>query len=241
MTNDGYAMYSMVNDLVTANSSTPHQQARLALIGHKKDQSTDYLNLFPQWDVINADNHDSISATPIREAILDTRDENTTIDNNHHLPDAVKTTLKTLCQHQDFLSIKEEYAFVTRYRSAWDTAPYTPTFVTVDAVLLQKRPCAYDRTQNTSWQRPTRTTWWLFRPRREINRYLYSRTARRNTLKSTHSHLKKSIKHQQVFDEPYRSARGRTITHAFYIELTPNKDLEQSKVLTMPKKPFGYR
>ena len=37
--------------------------------------------------------------------------------------------------------------------------------------------------------------------------------------------LKASIKHQQVFDDPYRSARGRTITEAFYIELAPNEAL----------------
>ena len=31
-----------------------------------------------------------------------------------------------------------------------------------------------------------------------------------------------SIIKQQVFDDPYRSARGRTITHAFLIELKPD-------------------
>ena len=38
-----------------------------------------------------------------------------------------------------------------------------------------------------------------------------------------------SIKQQQVFDDPHRSARGRTITHAFYIELAPNKALPKVK------------
>jgi bifunctional NMN adenylyltransferase/nudix hydrolase len=41
--------------------------------------------------------------------------------------------------------------------------------------------------------------------------------------------LKGSIKNDQVFDDPHRSARGRTITHAFYIELAPNKQLPKVK------------
>lgn len=31
--------------------------------------------------------------------------------------------------------------------------------------------------------------------------------------------LKGSIKQSKVYDDPHRSERGRTITHAFYIEL----------------------
>jgi bifunctional NMN adenylyltransferase/nudix hydrolase len=41
--------------------------------------------------------------------------------------------------------------------------------------------------------------------------------------------LKGSIRRQQVFDSPYRSTRGRTITHAFYIELSPDTSLPKVK------------
>ena len=41
--------------------------------------------------------------------------------------------------------------------------------------------------------------------------------------------LKGSIRKQKVFDDPHRSARGRTITHAFYIELSPNSELPRVK------------
>ena len=41
--------------------------------------------------------------------------------------------------------------------------------------------------------------------------------------------LQGSIKHQMVFDDPFRSDRGRTITHAFYIELKPDKNLPKVK------------
>jgi bifunctional NMN adenylyltransferase/nudix hydrolase len=38
-----------------------------------------------------------------------------------------------------------------------------------------------------------------------------------------------SIKNQVVFDAPFRSDRGRTITHAFYIELRNEKTLPKIK------------
>ncbi len=34
-----------------------------------------------------------------------------------------------------------------------------------------------------------------------------------------------SIVSEKVFDDPHRSSRGRTITHAFYIELSPDTSL----------------
>ena len=40
--------------------------------------------------------------------------------------------------------------------------------------------------------------------------------------------LRGNIKDRKVFDDPYRSSRGRTITHAFLIHLPP--DLELPKV-----------
>lgn len=41
--------------------------------------------------------------------------------------------------------------------------------------------------------------------------------------------LRGSIKRTRVYDDPYRSARGRTITHGFYIELEPNAELPKVK------------
>ena len=38
-----------------------------------------------------------------------------------------------------------------------------------------------------------------------------------------------SLKGQRVFDDPYRSARGRTITHAFMFDLKPDTSLPKVK------------
>jgi len=47
-----------------------HRAVKIALIGHKKDQTGFYLNLFPQWHSISIENYRAISATPVREGYL---------------------------------------------------------------------------------------------------------------------------------------------------------------------------
>ena len=51
--------------------------------------------------------------------------------------------------------------------------------------------------------------------------------------------LKGSIKRQSVYDDPYRSARGRTLTHGFYIELEPSAELPKVKGSDDAKLPAG--
>ncbi|CAM4229011.1 hypothetical protein F901_02324 [Acinetobacter dispersus] len=52
----------LVNAVIQAN-------AKVGLIGHFKDESSYYLRLFPEWQMVELDSlKDSISATPMREA-----------------------------------------------------------------------------------------------------------------------------------------------------------------------------
>ena len=53
---------SLVNEVVSP-------QDKVGLIGHFKDDSSYYLKLFPEWEMVELDSlKDSISATPMREA-----------------------------------------------------------------------------------------------------------------------------------------------------------------------------
>lgn len=53
---------TLVNQVVQPN-------AKVGLIGHFKDESSYYLALFPEWEMVELDSlRDSISATPMREA-----------------------------------------------------------------------------------------------------------------------------------------------------------------------------
>nr|WP_300312171.1 adenylyltransferase/cytidyltransferase family protein [Halomonas sp.] len=51
---------------IVANLSAACSAPRITLVGHHKDATGFYLDLFPQWARLNLENHLSISATPIR-------------------------------------------------------------------------------------------------------------------------------------------------------------------------------
>ena len=63
---DDQKWVKLVKELV-ADKTPAH--AKIGLIGHFKDESSYYLELFPNWTLVELDSlKDSISATPMREA-----------------------------------------------------------------------------------------------------------------------------------------------------------------------------
>jgi len=222
-----------VAGLVTAHYTTPHRSPRIALIGHRKDQSGFYLNLFPHWHSIAVENYRHISATPVRERFFGSKASDDELERNAiaaALPPPVAQWLEDFAGTSPaYRRICDEIAFVHTYRKAWDNAPYAPTFVTVDAVVIQSgHILLIERRAN-----PGRGLWALpggFVDQQERLLDACLRELREETrLKVPAPVLKGSIRRQAVFDDPYRSARGRTITHAFYIELEPNQVLPKVK------------
>ena len=219
-----------VSGLVTAHHSAPHQPARIALIGHKKDHTGFYLNLFPQWQSIGVENHQSISATPLRELFFSAQRETLLAAEDSPLPQAVRQWLEDFAAEEEaYQQISDEIAFVRRYKEAWQAAPYAPTFVTVDALVVQSgHILLVERRAN-----PGKGLWALpggFVDQDERLLDACLRELREETrLKVPAPVLKGSIKRQQVFDDPHRSARGRTITHAFLIELEAAASLPKVK------------
>ena len=219
-----------VNGLVTAHHGVPHKAAKVGLIGHSKDQSSFYLNLFPQWGAVQVGNYKGLSATPIRQAVFAEQGEAYVADKVAEVvPESVQKGLAEYVKTDVYKETKEEHAFVDKYKQAWEAAPYAPTFVTVDAVVVQSGHVLMVERK----ARPGKGLMALPGGFVDGNEKLIDaclRELREETrLKVPAPVLKGSIKDQQVFDDPHRSARGRTITHAFYIELAPSSDLPKVK------------
>ncbi|MCO1336291.1 bifunctional nicotinamide-nucleotide adenylyltransferase/Nudix hydroxylase [Microbulbifer sp. OS29] len=223
---------SSVTGIVTAHHSIPHRPPKIALIGHHKDHTGFYLNLFPQWDSLSVENHSEISATPIREALFSDEAESALSKLKHEcaLPARSADILREfIAINPAYGEIREEMAFIQRYKSSWARAPYPPTHVTVDAVVIQSGHILLIERRAF----PGRGLWalpggFVDSGERLIDACL--RELREETrLKIPTPVLKGSIRRQAVFDEPYRSARGRTITHAYYIELEASQQLPKVK------------
>ncbi|HED33639.1 MAG TPA: bifunctional nicotinamide-nucleotide adenylyltransferase/Nudix hydroxylase [Gammaproteobacteria bacterium] len=222
---------STINGLVTAHYGVPHKTPKVGLIGHSKDQSSYYLNLFPQWGAVNVENYERVSATPIREAIFAADKGNACIGEQikRLLPQSTQQNVNNFCTTQAYIDIKDEHQFVARYKQAWQGAPYAPTFVTVDAVVVQSgHVLMVERKARPGKGLLALPGGFVDEGEKLVDACL--RELREETrLKVPLPVLKGSINSQEVFDDPHRSARGRTITHAFYIELVPDKALPKVK------------
>ena len=229
---------STVHGFVTAHYDTPHKKPKIALIGHNKDQTSFYLNLFPQWGSVAIDNVDGISATPLREMYFGVSSEeltkNTDMVNRLEsiaplLPSNVVETLRVFSQKDDFRTIKSEHEFIANYKKSWSGSPYEPTFVTVDAVVIQSgHVLLVERRARPGKGLMALPGGFLEKDEKLLDACL--RELKEETkLKVPIPVLKGSLKFSKVFDDPYRSARGRTITHAFYFELEPSNELPKVK------------
>ncbi len=210
--------------------------ASVALIGFQKDHSSYYLSMFPQWDSISVAGYMGISATPIRVKLFTVTDRNEFADAVDSLvPRNVLNFLLDFRQHADYADICAEYEHVRKYREAWQAAPYEPTFVTVDACVVQAGHVLLVKRKGF----PGRGLWAL--PGGFINTYekiedaVIRELKEETRIKVPAPVLRGSIRANQVFDHPYRSSRGRTITHAYLIHLTPSPMGDPKRNLALPE------
>lgn len=190
---------------------------KIGLIGCKKDQSSYYLNYFPQWDMIPTDHIADVDATTVRSEYF---------DNNFFAwrdYDLISPSLKKYLQEwsktKEYQSLKKEYQFIQKYKQGWETSPYPPTFITTDAVVIQSGHILLIQRKSA----PGENLWALpggFVNQDETIENAVIRELREETkLKVPDPVLKGSIIGNKIFDAPNRSLRGRTITNAYAFEL----------------------
>ncbi|MEC7118936.1 MAG: bifunctional nicotinamide-nucleotide adenylyltransferase/Nudix hydroxylase [Pseudomonadota bacterium] len=188
--------------------------AKIGLIGHAKDRSSYYLSLFPHWQSVSVPNYHNLSATPIRDSYL-----LGAMPQPSDVPNSTLQCLQQFKQTAQFGVLQEEAWFIDKYKKQWERSPYPPTFVTVDAVVVQAGHILLVERQAM----PGRGLWALpggFIHTKESLLDACIRELREETrLKVPDPVLRGSMHAQRTFDDPYRSARGRTITQAFYFEL----------------------
>lgn len=227
-----------VNGLIASYHSQLHQKPKIGLIGHSKDQTSYYLNLFPQWHSVSVENYQGISATPLRETLLSANEARDNSDFHQSLPKPVSEWLDSFQQTQTFNQLQEEHHFVLKYKQRWADAPYTPTFLTVDAIVVQSGHVLMVERKAKPGKGLMALPGGFVRENETLIDACIRELREETKLKIPPPVLKGSIKKQQVFDDPNRSSRGRTITHAYYIELQPNQTLPKVKGCDDARKAF---
>ncbi len=191
----------------------------VGLIGHSKDSTSYYLNIFPRWkNHVEVEDVGGINATDIRKVMFE---ENAGLAALLTMPEQARAeVLKILMTNKDsWDTLIKEYQMVKKYKEAWKVAPFPPTFMTVDAVVIQSGHILLVKRGDM----PGKGLWALpggFLNQDETMLDGAIRELKEETkIKVPVPVLKGSIKGSKTFDAPNRSSRGRTITQAFHIDL----------------------
>lgn len=204
-----------VADLQQQVSNITQDSNSVALIGHKHDRSSYYLELFPQWTFVSMDNVDSLP--------------HATIIRNHYFQD--EEDFKTFCHPktieylesfrstEDYKDIKASFDDLNLYKSKWKSAPFPPIFLTVDSVVIKSGHLLLVRRKGP-YGRGLLALPGGFLNQDEITRVATLRELKEETsIKLATDLLDASIVEEKVFQHPERSLRGRTVTFAYLINL----------------------
>lgn len=222
-----------VQNVVHGAISWSADPIRIGLIGHEKDGTSYYLKIFPTWDNISVPNVDGINATDIREMMFDRRGPDITSYMPYEAYRSLVHTILNISQvNGAWETLLKEYQMIQKYKESWKAAPFPPTFVTVDAVVVQSGHVLLVK----RGAMPGKGLWAL--PGGFLNqgetmldgaiRELKEETKIKLPLRMLESMKRLGIP-SKTFDAPHRSQRGRTITQAFYIDLGFDEKLPKVK------------
>lgn len=187
----------------------------VTLFGPNKDRTTFYLSLFPQWKSYNSLIVPGIDATSLR-ALYFSHDLPAL---TKHVPDPVLQELRLQTTSQEYIDLQGEFAHVAAYKEAWKVAPYAPTFVTTDAVVIKSGHVLVVRRKCQPGKGLLALPGGFLTQSEQIIDGCIRELKEETGLAISASDLKDRIVDQRVFDHPDRSLRGRTITHAFAFNL----------------------
>jgi bifunctional NMN adenylyltransferase/nudix hydrolase len=201
---------------------------KIAVIGHKKDDSSFYLDMFPQWEYENVDEIAPLSAVNIRDLYFK-RNANMEFIRGV-VPETTFVYLDAFKDTEAYEQIIREREFLIEHNKQYASLKYPPIFSTADAVVF----CAGHVLMIKRRAEPGKGLWAL--PGGYVNANTDKsvedaaiRELREETMiKVPAPVLRGSIVRSRVFDAIDRSPRGRIITHAFHIQL-PDGELPKVK------------
>ena len=210
--------------------ASKHNCKKIAVIGHNKDHSSYYLNYFPQWHFVE------MSAYPSAKDVIDsTKIRQLMFSNQTSFVDSVLPKMDYGNQVRQFIDTKEfaelqrEWDYIQEYKRKWSAAPYEPTFVTVDAVVEQSGHILLIKRGEFPGKGLWATPGGFINPNEKIRDAVIRELREETRLKIPEKVLRGSIRHYDVFDDPDRSLRGRTITHVFSFKLDDASELPKVK------------
>ncbi len=194
---------------------------RCAILCPRKDDSTYYLKYFSDIEQLEIPIVSGFNATDIRDIFFTnpnqfeeySSDLGITQQTHKYLIDWKKNNT------EEYERISREFRIVRDYKDAWSIAPYAPTFVTTDVVIVSCNHVLLIKRKSAPGEGLYALPGGFLNQNERIIDGAIRELKEETKIKVPEKVLLGSIKAKEVFDAPDRSLRGRTITHAFYIEL----------------------
>jgi bifunctional NMN adenylyltransferase/nudix hydrolase len=201
---------------------------KVGIIGHKKDDSSFYLDMFPQWGFEDVELIEFLSAVDIRDLYFKNSVNYKFIKGV--LPETTYDFLLDFAHTDEYRQIIKEREFVETYKKQYASLPYPPIFSTADAVVVQSGHILMVKRR----AEPGKGLWALpggyvnANTDKSVEAAMLRELREETQIKVPAPVLKGSIVRSKVFDAIGRSPRGRIITHAFHIQL-PDGELPKVK------------
>jgi len=206
-----------VQDALAKLAGSPH--ARIVLVGHRKDPTSEYLNDFPGWPLHDVGRQGEVHGKALR-AVLYSADSLAAAlaALASQVPASMLDFLRSWAQMPFLAKLREEWAELAQEHEKWATAPYPPVFVTVDAVVRIAQQVLLIRRGRPPGKGLLALPGGFIDPRETAYQSAVRELQEETGFRLLPSEMEHAMKAMRVFDHPDRSQRGRVITHAFYFD-----------------------
>lgn len=207
------------------NTLHGYNDIKIGLIGCDKDHSSFYLKLFPQWDSIDVSNYNNLNSTIIRNSYFS---GHSYWEDSQITPISTYRFLNEFKEFNTYNFLVEEQNFIKRYKSAWN-GPYKPIFSTVDSVVIQSGHILLVKRKARPGKGQLALPGGFVQQSEKLEDAVIRELREETKIKVPDPVLRGSIVNIKVFDDPHRSTRGRTITHAYLFNLNNQTTLPKVK------------
>jgi bifunctional NMN adenylyltransferase/nudix hydrolase len=172
---------------------------------------------FPQWKFFQQQDIEHMPhATTIRDMYF-THD----VGYKSHVHQNVASYLENFVNTVSFADLKASYKYIMEYRAAWTPprVPYPVIFTTVDSVVIKSGHVLVVRRKGFPGRGQIALPGGFLNQDETITAGYLRELKEETKIKLDKKTLESSTIASKVFDYPKRSLRGRTITHAYLIDL----------------------
>lgn len=190
------------------------EDSKVKLIGHFKDDSSYYLKMFPQWELVEVPNYFQANSRDIRRELFESGKVDSPL-----VGEATRKFLTGYRSTEEFAELAREHQFLLEYKEKWSTAPFPPIFTTTDAVVVMSGHILLVRRKLNPGKGLLALPGGFVKQDETILQSCLRELKEETSIVYPRERILASQKSFKVFDHPLRDPRGRTITHAYFFSL----------------------